>query len=726
MKRREFLQVSAGLTGASLPLIAWSAPPCPPPTFGVAGGTSSTTSCVSAGGLPKLRLNSTAGAGTCAWSVGHGFRKGDAAASVSAAEETIQCDVRNRWSDGSVKFAVLSGVSSISGSKVLQLVSGGSSSGPVVAESAILTALGSGDVSVSLGTYGSVSLRSLVGNTSTSANVAGRVRTTVSGPLMSEFHYFGIPSSGDAHLRVWLYVRAYSNNSFEVETVVENGWFNVAAPSTKVYTPSVNVAGTAVFSPGGSVSHLHHTRWSRVDWVGRDPQLTPAHDVAYLRATRLVPNYGFTSPSAGVLDALFQQINPAPFTERGDYAAGYSSGGDRDQIGVLPNWQALWCTTGDVRAYKSVIGNARVAYRFSNFYRDELTLRAPRMATNSAYAQRGLASSGTGESGQEDVGASLAFVPATTGSFPSDQICDRDHSVQDYYLPYLISGRWPFMEAAQLKQMAYALFAGSTSRNYNDCRFDGPEIRGRGWIMRDCALSLTITPDDDPFKSELQVVWANNMAYLRTTYATPGATRYEPGGWVGHYSATGDSAYSAGNSPPNTYWWDAPWVHWFNVAALALAKDVEVPATSQAASDHSVVFSHYAKICSGIAGDGSAGNYNYRRAAQYSLPVGGNGIGTALETPFGWGEVWTTMVTELALPALPAGTSLVTNSNVELSSGDFDCSVSNFGHLLAALALAANHDAACQVAYQRLAASSTWASRASAWNNVPKAGIVPR
>ena len=62
----------------------------------------------------------------------------------------------------------------------------------------------------------------------------------------------------------------------------------------KDYTVSVRVGGAVRYS--APIGHFHHSRWSRVDWVGSDPQVRPSHNAAYLRSTKLVPNYGYTSP----------------------------------------------------------------------------------------------------------------------------------------------------------------------------------------------------------------------------------------------------------------------------------------------------------------------------------------------------------------------------------------------------------------------------------------------
>ena len=282
MKRRDFLKASVGVSGTFIPgYVLAGLNPCPPSSLSVQGGTSSFAGCEteSASALPSLHLISEAPAGTYGWTVGHPFRRGHVMTGVGAEGLSIQCDVRNRWPDGSVKFAVLSGISSIDKVAQVKLTQGSSASGAAIPENRILEILGSKDVTLSLGGYGQVSLRALAGSSATKgANTAGRVRTAISGPVMSEFHYMGIPSGGDAHLRVWFYVRVYANDTMEVETVVENGWLQAASPGQRIYTASLRIMDTVVnVNDGATIQHFHHTRWSRSDWIGGDPKITPRH-----------------------------------------------------------------------------------------------------------------------------------------------------------------------------------------------------------------------------------------------------------------------------------------------------------------------------------------------------------------------------------------------------------------------------------------------------------------
>ena len=381
IRRREFLISTATLAGAGLPAIGWAASkPCPPSILSVTGGSSTTTSCASSGALPVLTLTSTAASGTYPWTFGQAFRQGDVpnGSYITADSNGFQAEVRNRWSDGSVKFAVLSGVSNFTQGQPRAVGLSINNSAPVGTNVSEPTSL---DVSVAFsgGVSGTYTLQSVLGvdkESWGSKSTGGRVRKIL-GPVMSEFHYY-VPTS-DPHVAVWFFVRRYSTGATEVETVVENGWLNVAAPTAKSYTATVAVNGSTRYGPA-TLTHLHHTRWSRVDWIGTDPAVTPSHDGAYLRSTKLVPNYttAYGAPSSTTLSALVQTAEP--FAQAAFPSAMGAAGGGGC---ILNNWEALYVTSGDARAYRSTIANSQAAGRYGIHYRDETTGNPPLYANYS-------------------------------------------------------------------------------------------------------------------------------------------------------------------------------------------------------------------------------------------------------------------------------------------------------------------------------------------------------
>ncbi len=250
INRRQFLITTASAAGFALPGVAWSArSPCPPPGVTVEGGTTISTSCRRGGpaGLPKLSLSSGSASGTLPWTFGQALGRGavmpDELRAASGAL-AFQAEVRNLWDDGSVKFAVLSGLSTFTDGRAEVVLgkSGVRTAGTSVAEPAaawlaenvavILTGAGAGS-------YSPAAART-AGRVDWNAARPHKVRERL-GAVMSEFHYY-VPTA-DGHVTLWWFVRAYSNGAVEVETVVENGWLNAAGASHRNYGVTVRVGG---------------------------------------------------------------------------------------------------------------------------------------------------------------------------------------------------------------------------------------------------------------------------------------------------------------------------------------------------------------------------------------------------------------------------------------------------------------------------------------------------
>ncbi len=500
MKRRDFLRTASGLMGTAVAGVGWAATPCPPPTVSVAGGTASSTPCSASSGLPVLTLTSLAAAGTYPWTFGQAFRKGDVPASafITSNANGTQADVRNRWSDGSVKFAILSGLSSLTPNVPKAVAIATSANAPAGSNVTEPTTL---DVSVTFtgdvtGTY---TLQSCLGvdRSAWSKADAGRIRQIL-GPIMSEFHYYR-PTT-DQHVAVWFYVRRYSNGATEVETVVENGWMNVAAPGQRNYGVSLAINGTTRYS--GTLNHLHHTRWSRVDWMGVDPQITPRHDVVYLRSTKLVPNYGFTSPSSGAFSGLASALNPAPFA-LGNWTADMGSTGAQGPIGLLPKWEALFCTSADSRAYVATISNNRGSGRWPIHYRDETTGRA---CLHQSYPNICLVD-GWGTP-----------PPAPSGGGTR---WDIPHHPSNGYLAHLLEGRWPQLESLQFAADYAILDSNPDTRQGGGvlaCINSPLTTRGVAWAWRTVGQAAAISPTSlggsvpSPADAAVQSAFASSIA----------------------------------------------------------------------------------------------------------------------------------------------------------------------------------------------------------------------
>lgn len=640
--------------------------------------------------------------GAGAWTFGQAFKQGDAPAYVAVSGG--QAEVRNRWSDGSVKFAVLSGIASGAGSVSVTAWPSDTMSGTAVAEPTLA------ETSVDFGAYGKATLVRTAQGTWNKAT-AGRVRS-IPGPVMSEFHYYA-PAPSDAHLAVWWYVRAYSNGQVEVETVVENGWLmvTVTAPTQKDYTPTVRVNGAVVYS-GVALNHYHHTRWSRADWTSGS-SLTPTHVGAYLSETKLVPNYYSGAAGAGAWTKITNTSmhtsaaadRPAPLSLGSwDEAMGAGGEGSDDQKGPLPHWEALYCTTGDPRAYFATVGNGRLLGRYSVYYRDETTGKAPTPSTKgNLWYQSGDSNS----------------TPTPTGG---SNAVSYSHLPSWGYLPYLLTGRWHFWEMAESLALTnhfnisyLSPWPTSYGRGGNQGILHG-EPRARGWGLLRRAQAACIVPDSETTAQyELCRLHGNNIEYLWQLQS--GTAMANSLGVVFVY-------YQYANVPGADILGSAPWQQSFLTMAVAWARDLEVTPQSQRAAMLSL-FSHACKHAIGLLGKSSQGGFNWRRWDVYEMSYGlRDADGSPASFYASWGALNTANLSNYGASELPDtdGLGVLQNTYTATSSA-----TSLSMRSILSLGWAVDHgETGALEAWQRVTASSTWTAYSSSLATYPRYAVVPR
>jgi hypothetical protein len=494
--------------------------------------------------LTTLTLSSS-GVSAKPFTVGYVFAQGDVTGSITASVTPFQADVRNRWSDGSVRFAVLSGLSAPG---VVTLYAGGApysasnvaepSTTAVVAFTSVVdasgTSIGGGSFSASLATARAN------GSQAWSRTTAHKVREIL-GPVMSEFHYF-CPTT-DAHTHVWFYVRAYSTGDVEVETKVENGWFQVASPGRRNYNVTVTVNGILRYT-GTGLAHYHHTHWSRVDWAGTDPQVVPKHNTTYLQTTGLFPKTAVsalssytTKPENGTkysawTKALAEQ--PTPFSLANiDPAMG--SGGISDNVNLFAPWEMTYVVEGNAGAYWSMQGNARASGYFCTHYRDENT-GAP--VRGSQHLTKGIHNTSAGITNV--AGNASTSTPAPTGGAPSTTFYPT-HAPSVAFGAYLTSGRWSSMEELQFIASVSDLESndGWAYNSYKIVR-GSVSLRHWAWMVRFAAQSAICSPEYLMGSAVSGVVansrteatgrFAATMAFYKASYVD-GTTISAPNNW---------------------------------------------------------------------------------------------------------------------------------------------------------------------------------------------------
>lgn len=419
--------------------------------MGVVAPTPPAPVTAAGGGDGALLRPMTSWAGSAAWTAGLSFAYGEVPTgeTIGGAGASLQVDVRNRWPDGSLKFAVISGVTPSADVFVQRAAT--PASGTAVAEPSVAAVVTFTNVRNSAGTVLHATLTADIADARTAgAGAWGRTQPRkvreILGPVMSEYHYF-VPTA-DAHTSVWFYVRAYSNGATSVRVVVQNSWTQVAAPGERDYDVDVSIGGSSVYS-ASNISHFHHTRWTQLHWVGAGGVM--AQSARHLQGSALAPRSALDTvdaavwtarPDGGTKYSAWTQAlaeRPAPFALANiDPALG--AGGATDNVGPLPAWDMTYVITGDARAYWAVIGNAEAMGRFSLFYVDEATGRP---LEPSRYPN--LRASGGGVS---DAWGGSPATPSPSGGF-SSPVWFYSHGPKGGYLAYLLTGEWHHLQTVQ-------------------------------------------------------------------------------------------------------------------------------------------------------------------------------------------------------------------------------------------------------------------------------------
>jgi hypothetical protein len=628
-------------------------------------------------------LTTSAASGTYPFSVGLGFARGELSGSLALNLANFQVIVKRTWNDGSIKHAIVSGRAALVQNVPLTVAvsSGQAPAGTALTAQDIQGATPS--ASVQCGSFGTVQLSSLLGSP---------VRTWVSGREMVECHYRGDVGGGTA-LSAWFHVRLFADGRLWIRVAVENGYLDngsggLASNTSRSYVPTVTIDGAVAFNNGGSsLTHHANTRWSAEGWIGGNPLVTPLQNAAYLRSTRLVPNYGYTSPSAATLEALTQTYTPMG---RGPHTATMGDTGFQSAIGILPNWDALYCTSGDARARRAVLAGSSSVNSYAIVWRDRNTQQPPRPSSYATWTLEGPGGGG--------------YDSQAAGSL----VWEIHHHPSAGYLAYLVTGDYWHLETAAFQAASCYLYT-SSNRGTGTSRLLQPgQTRGIAWSLRSVGQYAAIAPDSDlgsgGVAADYRSLLANNYAVHKAAIDANGSMI-----WSGSVFQSVYGNWGAAGSV-------APWMTDFWVMTNGHLSDAEPLANP--ANLHAVRDWMYRWVIGRLGAVGNVNEFPFTQAAQYGLNVATSSSGAVWHQ--GWGAVF---LQTLGVNNSGSGNTLLGNSGANPS----EMATGYWGNLLPAIAYAVDHGASnAAAAWNRLRGASNFSSSTSAFHNTPVWGVLPR
>lgn len=625
--------------------------------------------------------------GEVPFTTGIAFKKGDVAGLPTLDLENYQVEVKRRWADNSVKHAIVSGVypSVADESFTVQVFDSGEvPTGTDLTEADIIAAAPT--ASVQLGTLGTVNLADLLGDPK---------RIWLQGPEAIEAHYYGTISGNvdgtDYQVAVKFHVRLYADGTLRIRAIVENGTQDYDFGTDLAYVPTVTIDGGVVYDNGGvALNHYNKTRWDAIGWIGGDAQSVIRHDTDYLMASKLVPNYWKRNPSEAVLNGLTTAYTPL---NNGDWRAAMPNPGFHEQIGLLPNWDALYLTSGgDARAFRSVITNGRAINSYGIVWGDD--------QTNDPIV----------------ISEWPALTAAAYGGGRRDYLAgsyrwDIAHHGSAGYFPYLLTGDYYFLESLQYQAMTIYLF---TLRNAQGVeRLITPdETRAMAWATRTYGQLAGIAPTEQR-TLDVAAMLNHTAAYWRGIIEQPGMNQL---GYFFRYVNYSISATGAGGL--------APWQQHFWAQTNGYISDLEY---ADDMTDFNFVRDHLYKAPVAILGGEGTDSFCFTRAGTYRIATWTESSADPTNWFDSWGDVYQWTFDE---PNTSCGNSLQSTDGWVLPE---EASINMWGNLLPAIAYAVEDGApGAAESWQRFTGAENFSTLensgfedTSVWNITPRNATPP-
>jgi len=481
--------------------------------------------------------------------IGRPFVAGEIANSpqaiVNGTPVTTQADVKQRWTDGTVKHAILSFV-------IPSLPSNGSvtvtfrnqtscncGSGVRLTKAQMLDVAYDFDARIVLtsGTSATISARAILNawNGTTNSYVGplwywteGPVATTVILADHSTARANDVGSDTNRAFRPIFHATFWPGlNKVRIRFIGEIS--NTLALQNQSYNLELrtgNTNSTSNFSQT-NINHTAASRWTKEYWIGGKPSTVSInHNLAYLAATKAAYNWDTTKTiTESSLAAQYSRWTSAakdPIYSPGVWDKIMPNAGLREDIGPVPTWVMKWLYTGDSRMQEVTLGQAQLATAWPMHYREGASGKWLDRARTTDSVGRILSLEARPtiwirNFTHSDTQSADRIVPTGTIS-GNGWGADNAHQPEPFSYAYLLTGDFFFLEEAWFwsswgvadiwpgERAVYPSTYGSLGTT------GGNQLRGMGWLLRTRAQTAWITPDALPEKGYLEALLADAAA----------------------------------------------------------------------------------------------------------------------------------------------------------------------------------------------------------------------
>jgi len=517
---------------------------------------------------------------------GHPFAKGDVpqfvAAKINGNPVTTQCDVKNRWEDGSVRFAIISFLVpaiTAKGSVAVDLVTSSTTASTGAMDKVALLAT---DFDARLTfDYRDSAMTRIDSTKSLSArqiiNAVSALPVWLAGSVCTEFLLNDTSLNPCRSQNIQWQVRVFPGwNGIRVSTVVENCWHNTMGNIYYDFDLELGHASPARVYGEDSLRHWHDARWRKVFWLGTPvPDINVKYDINYWIAAGTIPAYDVSlgvdsavtvSNYAAIKKPVPQVVNTYGATTNALMSSSLIAGtmgtaGGRPDIGLLPGWTVAWLLSQDRRDREVALFLGEKAGSYPTHLRDRNT---GRLATIDDHPNRNPWN-----------WASDPYwfpSPCTRGDMTCPRTAESAHTPSLTIIPYMITGDYFYQEEAQYWG-AFSMWLShfASSREYDKGLIKGWQ-RATAWSLRDVAEAWYCAPDSSPEHAYFREKADNNMLYASGRIDTMSA---DPGNIFNIYlHSSSDINFNANDLPYTTIPYDSlysgfsPWMNNYLIITL--------------------------------------------------------------------------------------------------------------------------------------------------------------
>jgi hypothetical protein len=335
------------------------------------------------------------------------------------------------------------------------------------------------------------------------------------------------------------------------------------------YNLTLTAANAVAYTRAG-LTHYALTRWSRTFWLGGtpSPQVDIDNNLAYLESTRFIPNFdpAITVPASAIATEYALWTGPPHDLydgtwDGGLWQVGMNSPGARQEIGPYPTWDVLWLYGGDWRMRQMSLGMADLAGAFpANLRESDPSKRLSRADPPGLAPETGLGHV-VSITDRQTLTTYTEGLLAYDYTKPADAVrivgpldlnqpweFGTAHEPAPFFVPYLLTGDPWYLDEIYM-WAGYSAAAGLDSPSAAQGR--GPdgtygaingELRGAAWVGRNRAEAAFIAPDNAPEKAYFTYLMNDALARWEGVFALAGTP----------YDGTAEKLWGASTGDPWT------------------------------------------------------------------------------------------------------------------------------------------------------------------------------